>query len=108
MSRKSVIVNNHEVFIGNDIVVNSNFLDIRKNANFEKRGEFVADICPICMNEIELGDIIQVVINNFKLFPNVLVHKKCVDIQTDKQLTETMEDLTNSYNDFKELARIWL
>ena len=108
MSRRTVIVNNQEVFIGNDIVVNSNFLNIRKNVNFEKRGEFVADLCPICMNKISLGDTIQVVINNFKLFPKVLVHKKCVDIQSDKQLSETMEDLTTSYNNFKELSKIWL
>ncbi len=36
MSKKTIIVNNHEVFIGNDIVVNSSFLEIRENVNFEK------------------------------------------------------------------------
>ncbi len=74
----------------------------------KKTGEFTADVCPMCMDEILLGDTMQVVINNFKLFPNVLVHKKCVDNQSDNQLIETMEDLTRSYNDFKELSRIWL
>lgn len=34
--------------------------------------------CPICDKEIALNDTVYLIINNFKLFPNVLVHTDCV------------------------------
>lgn len=42
--------------------------------------------CPICNNEINFNDKIYLIINNFELFPNVLVHIKCVDDDCNKDV----------------------
>jgi hypothetical protein len=35
-------------------------------------------ICPLCRRLIEVGDKIYSIINNYILFPNLLVHKDCI------------------------------
>jgi len=38
------------------------------------------NICPLCRKQIESGDETYLLINNYKLFPNVVIHTKCVDL----------------------------
>lgn len=108
VNKRIIEVDGFKIIIAQKMKICSNFLDIRRSANFKKTGKHTLDICPICMEEIILNDTIQIMYNNFKLFPNIMVHKKCVDAQSDKQLKETIRDLEKSYSTFKELMKIWL
>ena len=36
--------------------------------------------CPLCRKQIKSGDETYLLINNYKLFPNVVVHIWCVDL----------------------------
>lgn len=36
------------------------------------------DICPLCRKEIGTGNF-YLLINNYRLFPNVMIHSRCVD-----------------------------
>jgi len=35
-------------------------------------------ICPLCRKEIETDDSVFLLINNYRLFPNILIHEECV------------------------------
>jgi len=37
-------------------------------------------ICPLCRKQIKSGNEIYLLINNYKLFPNTIVHSRCVDL----------------------------
>ncbi len=44
----------------------------------KKRYQKHADICPLCRNDLLVGDSAYSIMNNYKLFPNTLVHDVCV------------------------------
>lgn len=54
-------------------------------------------VCPICNQPLTIGKPAYMVINNYKMFPNVMIHKSCVKVN----LTATTIDLTNQYDMFK-------
>lgn len=55
------------------------------------------DICPFCKKKIKDGAI-TLLFNNFKLFPNIIVHTDCCNQYQDKQ--DLVEFLTNDYNEY--------
>ena len=105
---KEVIVRGHKVQIGMGMKVDKRTLEIRKNQNESKGKGYIADICPICKKDIEVDNNVLIVINNYKLFPNVFVHKDCIETKTEEELIEIMENLTDEYEKAKELMKIWL
>ncbi len=58
------------------------------------------DICPLCNKQIIEGDSLYLLINNYKLFPNVFVHVNCV---TTKK--ECVIKLTKSYKKYKDIKQ---
>ena len=48
---------------------------IRSLTFTEQRG---VSICPLCRKEIKAPNKAYLLINNYKLFPNVLIHKGCI------------------------------
>ena len=55
-------------------------------------------ICPICNQPLTFGKPAYMVINNYRMFPNTMVHKSCVKVS----LTATTLDLIKSYDKFEE------
>ena len=70
------------------------------------------NICPLCREEIKVGVEAFLLINNYKLFPNVLVHKKCAEasawevIQWEVILRVLKEDFETA-KDTREHNRCW-
>ncbi len=63
----------------NDVdVFFSRFEDGTKFCQARKRIVGKYDICPFCREEIKDRTIL-LLLNNFKLFPNVIVHEDCCD-----------------------------
>jgi hypothetical protein len=40
--------------------------------------QYNKQICPLCKEEFKDGEKIYLLINNYELFPNILIHSKCV------------------------------
>jgi hypothetical protein len=55
-------------------------------------------ICPICNQPLTIGKPAYMVINNYRMFPNTLIHKSCVKVS----LTATTLDLIKSFDQFKD------
>ena len=55
-------------------------------------------VCPICNQPLTIGKPAYMVINNGKMFPNIMIHTSCVKVS----LTATTLDLIKSYDKFKE------
>jgi hypothetical protein len=100
----------HEVLINETSVwfTETNFnqaaINIRKNINSEKGNGNVSDYCPFCKQNIKAGESLYTVINNYKLFPNIIVHKQCVD---DLGLNKAASLLKISYDNAQEYLKIW-
>jgi hypothetical protein len=80
---------------------------IYKRRNYES-------ICPLCKKKIEDGDRVYMLINNYKLFPNTIIHWRCVltkgTIFEDEDWESTIKKLMNDYNKamkLKEEIRCW-
>jgi hypothetical protein len=54
--------------------------DIQKSENFIKARKRIHkdDVCPIC-NKLIISGRITLLINNHKLFPNIIVHTECCE-----------------------------
>jgi len=63
------------------------------------------DICPICKKLILTGDHLYLLINNYKLFPNVFVHRDC--ITTKKECIIKLTKSYKKYEDFKDKYIFW-
>ncbi len=61
--------------------------------------------CPFCNEPFKKGDETFFLMNNRKLFPNILCHKECVSNKIDEQ---TVRDLENMYNFAVRHGRAWL
>ena len=61
------------------------------------------DICPICKEEIKKGGII-LLINIYKLFPNVIIHADCCNSFSNNK--EVIEFLRNDFNE-AEKRKCW-
>ena len=79
-------------------------LFIRKNVNSEKGNGNVSDYCPFCKQHIKAGEPLYTVINNYKIFPNIIVHKNCAD---DLGLKKAAALLKLSYDNAQEYLKIW-
>ena len=55
-------------------------------------------VCPICNQPLTIGKPAYMVINNYRMFPNTLIHKSCVKVS----LTATTLDLIKSYDKFED------
>lgn len=60
-------------------------------------------VCPLCNKEFVVGDSVYMVLTNFSIFPNTVIHQSCVD--TD--LLITTHALMKSYDKFKKRCRGW-
>lgn len=56
--------------------------------------------CPICSGHIYKDDAIYSIINNYILFPNVSVHKGCVESKE-----KCVKQLVASYNQFRKMVK---
>lgn len=63
-------------------------------------------ICFCCNNELHDGEHVILLINNYKSFPNVLLHEECFK-EWENTTDELCEDLEKSYNRYKELNKIF-
>lgn len=53
------------------------------------QGFFGGNTCPICNNNLEDGGL-YLIINNYVLFPNVFIHKDCID-KPDETVVEYLK-----------------
>ena len=59
-------------------------------ARLNLRGKY--DICPICRENIIKGGII-LLLNNWKLFPNIIIHSDCCDnFSSNEEVIEFLRD----------------
>jgi len=70
--------------------------------------------CPICNLELKLNDEFYLVINNFNLFPNSLVHAKCIVKPSSTpglfwmDFYDATERIYADYKMYKELYKAWI
>ena len=60
-------------------------------------------ICPVCQKKIKSGKNISLM-NNFKFFPNVILHENCFNKANKENLFEKIE---RDYKEYKRLERIF-
>ena len=71
------------------------------------------DYCPICNSELKLNDKFYLVINNSCMFPNCLVHARCIiESSSIEGLTwmnfyKTTEQISEKYSAYKNLFKTW-
>lgn len=70
-------------------------------------------VCPLCNVTFEVGQVVFLVMNNHRMFPNCVIHKECAanGNETDNDMMETTEKLMQSHASFKECIeknRSWL
>jgi len=63
------------------------------------------DICPLCNKQIIKEDNLYLLINNYKLFPNIFVHIDCVT--TKKECVIKLTKSYKEYEDFKQKYIFW-
>ena len=63
------------------------------------------DICPLCNKQIIKGDNLYLLINNYRLFPNVFVHIDC--ITTEKECIIKLTKSYIKYENFKQKYIFW-
>lgn len=64
-------------------------------------------VCPLCNKDLVVGEMVYLVMNNNKLFPNTVIHKLC----TNNDLHSTTLQLIQNYNSYKNLLekyRAWI
>ncbi|QUH22167.1 hypothetical protein [Alkaliphilus sp. B6464] len=99
-----IVIKGERVFFTSMGIMDTRFILIRKNVNFNKGKGHKVDICPLCKKEFEIGDKTILVINNNKLFPNVIVHSECLNIIGEEAACLQMFE---EYEKAKELIFIW-
>ena len=65
------------------------------------------DFCPICSNLIKNKDKVYLVINNFQLFPNILIHKCCCDEEHLEGVVMILESLYKTAEKYKKEYGMW-
>lgn len=106
MERDSVTVNGVEVMFCNKMTMTKHFIDQRKRVNSNNGKGKDMDTCPFCNKIVQEGDEVYLVLNNYKLFPNVFGHAKCVEI-ADDELISKCKELTNDYQKYLDKKKIW-
>ena len=92
-----MIENKETVYIGKDFCQYREYLydkswnEIRKRNNEVSKKEvgqanYCGLICPICNTDLNVGDIAYMVMNNYRLFPNTVIHKSCAGNQLVRYL----------------------
>jgi len=64
------------------------------------------DVCPLCNKQIIKGDDLYLLINNYKLFPNIFVHQSCVI--TKKDCVVKLAKNYKKYKDFEKKYDYWI
>ena len=70
--------------------------------------------CPICNEKLEINDEMYFVVNNTKLFPNCLVHAKCIIANSSVEglvwlnFNKATEYMHQNYHEFKSKYRAWI
>lgn len=60
--------------------------------------------CPMCYDYIKNGDVVYLVFNNYKYFPNVILHEDCfVEVKADYIFSE----IEREYNEVKYKKNIF-
>ena len=85
-----------EIFIYKKVKV---FFRNLKYRNLDKEN----NICPLCRNKIVKGDDLCLIMNNYILFPNMFVHKKCITTKEEciKKLVKEHEKFKKFVNKYK-------
>lgn len=55
-------------------------------------------VCPVCLKRFEVGEQVELTINNYKLFPNCFIHCDCIG----EDRIATYISLRDSYRALKE------
>lgn len=77
-----------------------------KQTIYSKAGNRRPDTCPLCNERIVDGDDLYLIINNYKLFPNLYVHRGCAP-----SIEECTKHLTKMYREFEKIRKkyeFWL
>lgn len=64
-------------------------------------------ICPLCNGELKIGEMIYMVMNNQKLFPNCVIHKSCV-VGGLEDTTKTLKYKYFNYKQILEENKAWI
>ena len=64
------------------------------------------DVCPLCNKQIIKGDNLYLLINNYKLFPNIFVHQSCVT--TKKDCIIKLAKNYKEYKNFEKKYNYWI
>ena len=92
---------------------NGKFCHYGKRIYTEHWADVNEDYCPICNSKLKLNDTFFLVINNSVLFPNCLVHERCIkDSSIIEGLTFMNFDRVNKqiyekYQAYKNLYKSW-
>ena len=62
--------------------------------------------CFCCGNECKDGENVVLLINNYKSFANVLIHKDCFE-QWEHNTDKLCKDLESAYEEYKKLDMIF-
>lgn len=100
---REILINEIPVWYS-EITFNQAGINIRKNKNLERGNDNVSDYCPFCKQNIKAGEPLFLVLNNYKLFPNVIVHKNCVEEVGFKKAAAMLK---LSYDNAQEYLKIW-
>lgn len=73
----------------------------------QRRKPVVAAICPCCNREIEIGSRVVLLINNYRLFPNILVHEECAAGDVDEVLIRSLKEDYERAVDSLRAAKRW-
>ncbi len=65
------------------------------------------NICPLCREEIKVDADIFLLINNYKLFPNIFVHKKCAEVSGWEVILRILKEDFEMAKDAREHNRCW-
>ena len=63
-------------------------------------------VCFCCGKEVKDGESAILLINNYKSFPNMLLHEDCFEYFKNKT-DELCADFENEYNKYKELSKMF-
>lgn len=65
------------------------------------------DRCPLCTKNIVAGEIVYIMINNCKLFPNIVAHKNCVDEFGMEDGIRRIKESWDEENALRNKAKVW-
>jgi len=81
------------------------FIELTYKKNVLKRKNYY--YCPLCTELIKSKDTVYLVINNFRIFPNILIHKNCYDEEHPKGVVRALENHYEQAKKYKQEYEMW-